>query len=117
MRRNILTAFFLAVLFGFTGCHDAGHDGVYAGTLVMRNDAAATDDVWYAYASPSSQPEWGNDLLAGETLYPGDELVLAVDDCDRYYDLRVEYAYGSVVETSGVWVPCDATTVVTFTDY
>lgn len=110
-------AVLLLPLLFFSGCHDA-HDAppVYPGTLIITNSAFSGDDIWYAYATPSSSSSWGEDLLGGETLYPGDSLVLDVYECDRYYDVRVDYAYGTVVEEYGVWVPCDAMTEVIFND-
>ena len=101
----------------FSGCHDAHKEPLfYPATLIITNSLYATDDIWYAYVTPSSSGSWGEDLLGGETLYPGDSLVLDIYDCDRYYDLRVDYSYGTVLEQYGVWVPCDATTEAIFTD-
>ena len=113
----LATMLLLPLLF-LSGCHDA-HDAppVYPGTLIITNSTYSGDDIWYAYATPSSSSSWGDDLLGTQTLYPGDSLVLDVYECDRYYDIRVDYAYGTVLEEYGVWVPCDATTEITFSDY
>lgn len=101
------------------GCHGTHHYDSYASnTLVMQNDIDAIGDVWYAYVTPSESTSWGEDLLGNGILQPGDDLVLDVYECNRYYDIRIEYDNaGPVVEQYDVWLPCDTTTVMTFSDW
>jgi len=108
----------LPLLFG--GCHSS-NDTVYyySNTLHIQNDPASIGDIWYAYVSPAGSSSWGSDLLGIDVLQPGDEMVIDVYDCDRYYDIRVEYdaGLGATIEKLGVWLPCNATTTVTFIDW
>jgi hypothetical protein len=96
-------------------------DGYVPARLIIQNDPASFGDIWYVYAVPSTWNDWGNDLLGGDVLYPGDELHLDIFDCDRYYDIKVVYHYGDGSEYSpdpeyDVWVPCRADTLVPFID-
>ena len=104
----------------FSGCfvyvHEEPCPSCAAGTLIIRNDAYAYGSIWYAYAVPSSWSSWGGDLLGESLLQPGDELIVDVFECGRYYDFRVEYDHGLVIEKEGVWLPCDAVTIVPFID-
>ncbi|WP_345971972.1 hypothetical protein [Sulfurimonas diazotrophicus] len=86
-------------------------------TLVIHNDETSWGSIWYAYAAPSLASSWGEELLGADVLYPGDDLVVDIYECDQNYDIRVEYEDGYVVERTGVWVPCDMTTYTIFTDY
>jgi hypothetical protein len=106
-----------ALLLG--GCHSTDHHDYYvSNTLVIQNDYNAIGDIWYAYVTPSAASSWGPDLLGNEILQPGDELVVDVYDCDRHYDIRVEYDDGNfVIEKHDVWLPCDTTTFVPFIDW
>ena len=101
------------------GCHDTTYYDTYpSATLVIQNDPAAIGDIWYAYVTPSDATTWGDDLLGNDVLQPGDELLLDVASCDRYYDIRIEYDNaGPVIEQYNVWLPCGITTVVTFNDW
>lgn len=107
----------LPLLFG--GCHSTHHHDYYvSNTLVIQNDFHSVGDIWYAYATPSGASSWGPDLLGSEMLQPGDELVVDVYDCNRYYDIRVEYDNGGpIIEKYDVWLPCDTTTFVSFIDW
>ena len=100
----------------FVVMHDDYYDPYQPNTLIIKNDDFAYGSIWYAYVSPSSSPYWGDDLLGENTLYPGDELQLEVYECDRYYDILVEYDHGLVLEQDSVWLPCYTTTIVPFTD-
>ena len=106
----------LALLFG--GCHGTHHDYYDPNTLVIGNDPASVGDIWYAYVTPSTSSSWGADLLGNEVLQPGDELVVDVYDCNGYYDIRVEYDDGRlIIEQYDVWLPCNRTTFVSFSDW
>jgi hypothetical protein len=100
-----------------TGCVFYADDDDYVpARLIIQNDLASFGDIWYAYAVPSTSSTWGNDLLGGDELWPGDELHINIFDCDRYYDIQVEYDHGLIIEKYDVWVPCRATTLVSFID-
>jgi hypothetical protein len=105
----------------FSGCLIIYHDDdrYDPNTLVIQNDFDSVGDIWYAYITPSASGTWGRDLLEGDILQPGDELVVDVYDCNRYYDIRVEYddSVGPVVEEYDVWLPCNTTTIVPFIDW
>ncbi|MBD3800928.1 MAG: hypothetical protein IE886_05655 [Campylobacterales bacterium] len=83
-------------------------------TLVIHNDIDSWGDIWYAYAAPSTASSWGNELLGADVLYPGDDLVVDIYECDHNYDISVEYDDGTVIEDWGVWIPCGVTTYVTY---
>jgi hypothetical protein len=91
-------------------------DGYVPARLIIQNDPESFGDIWYAYAVPSTSIHWGNDLLGGDELWPGEELHLDIFDCDRYYDIQVEYDDGLVIEKYDIWVPCRADTLVPFID-
>jgi predicted RNA-binding protein associated with RNAse of E/G family len=107
----------LPLLFG--GCHVTHHHDYYEpNTLVIQNDTHSIGDIWYAYVAPSAASSWGPDLLGNEVLQPGDELVVDVFECNRHYDIRVEYDNGGpIIEQYDVWLPCDTTTYVSFIDW
>ncbi|MHC3994776.1 hypothetical protein ACXWTF_08085 [Thiomicrolovo sp. ZZH C-3] len=125
MKRNKLLlrlAMLLLPLWLLSGCFIYVEDNdphiPYApATLVMHNDETSWGRIFYAYAAPSLASSWGEDLLGTDVLYPGEDLVVDIYECDQYYDLRVEYEDGYVTETLGVWMPCDTTVYATFTDY
>jgi len=100
-----------------SGCRVSHHDA--PNTLVIQNDFDSVGDIWYAYVTPAASTSWGSDLLGGDVLFPGDELFVDVYDCDRYYDVRVEYddTVGPVVEQYDVWLPCNTTTLLSFRDW
>jgi len=109
--KRLLLAFLPALL--LTGCFYYVHDDSYfQAELKIYNDIDSSGNIWYVYAVPSTWNDWGNDLLRGDTLYPGDSLVIDIFDCDRHYDIRVEYDHGLVIEEYDIWVPCRATTIV-----
>jgi hypothetical protein len=104
----------------FSGCFIIYHDNAYdPNTLVIQNDFDAVGDIWYAYITPSASATWGPDLLRGDMLQPGDELIVDVYNCNRYYDIRVEYddGVGPMVEKYDIWLPCNTTTIVSFIDW
>jgi len=111
---------FVLPLVLLSGCYVSGHDGCgscgVSGTLVVHNAETAYGEIWYAYTAPSSSDTWGEELLQDAVLYPGDDLIVDMYSCDRYYDIRVEYDHGLVIEKEGIWLPCDAVTHVTFSD-
>jgi hypothetical protein len=118
--RTLAGGLALALPLFFGGCHSTHHDDPYfPNTLVIQNDYDSVGDIWYAYVTPSTATTWGPDLLGGDILLPGDELVVDIYDCDRYYDIRVEYddGVGPVVEEYDVWLPCNTTTIVPFIDW
>lgn len=119
-RRTLLRlAAFLLPAMLLSGCFVYVHDACDAcrpATLIVRNDPYAYGNIWYAYAVPSYDESWGEDLLDDAVLYPGDELIVDVYTCDRYYDLRAEYDHGLIIEKEGIWLPCGMTTVVSFID-
>jgi len=110
----------LTPLWLLSGCFVYVHNDpavVYSpATLVIHNDESSYGTILYAYAAPSLSSSWGEELLGSDVLYPGDDLVVDIYECDQYYDLRVEYDDGLVIEKTGVWLPCDTTTVALFTD-
>ncbi|MEJ2500958.1 MAG: hypothetical protein P8Y65_07530 [Campylobacterales bacterium] len=113
--RRLFLFMFPALL--LTGCvFYVEDDGYVPARLIIQNDPASFGDIWYVYAVPSTWNDWGNDLLGGDVLYPGDELHLDIFDCDRYYDIQVEYDDGLVIEKYDIWVPCRADTLVPFID-
>lgn len=114
--RQILLAFLPALL--LTGCAFYVEGDDYApARLIIQNDPESIGDIWYAYAVPSTSSTWGSDLLGGDVLWPGDELHLDIFDCNRYYDIRVDYYdHEYFIEKHDVWVPCRTTTVVSFLD-
>jgi len=113
--KQVAAGLALALLFG--GCQSTDTVVYYEpNTLVIQNDPLAGGDIWSAYVTPSGASTWGSDLLGIDVLWPGDELVVDVYDCNRFYDIRVEYDWGLVIDEYDVWLPCNATTYVTFTD-
>lgn len=120
MRSNqLLTGVVLAFSLLFSGCMGVYYEEYYEpNTLVVKNDYDAAGNIWSVYVTPSSAPSWGSDLLGGDILQPGDELLVDIYDCDRYYDIRVEYdGFGPAVEAYDVWLPCRTTTIVPFMDW
>jgi hypothetical protein len=104
----------------FSGCHSSTYhyeEPYGPNTLVIQNDRSSVGEIWYAYVTPSSAGTWGPDLLGSEILYPGEELVMDVYECNRYYDIRVAYEYGPVIEQYDVWLSCDTTSIVSFSDW
>jgi len=101
----------LTLLFG--GCHSSED---YPNTLVIQNDIASSGDIWFVYVTPAGAP-WGDNLLGLDVLQRGDQLIVDVYDCDRYYDISVEYDWGYTIDKYDVWLPCNATTTVTFIDW
>jgi len=99
----------------FLGCRSSAEVVYYPNTLHIQNDIASNFDIWSAYVTPSGSSTWGSDLLGLDVLWPGDELVIDVYDCDRFYDIRVVYDNGvtEIIEYD-VWLPCNTSTYVTF---
>ena len=105
----------MALLSGcFVYVHDDGCSTCYPNTLYLQNSDYSYYAIEYAYVAPSDSATWGSDLLGNDVLYPGEEIVLDVYECDRYYDIRVEYEDGTAVEKDGIFLPCDTMTVVGF---
>lgn len=64
------------------------------------------------YASPSTQPNWGQDRLGAEVIQPGaDHVVRLPADGNCVYDLRFVYQGGRAEERRGLNT-CDVTDVV-----
>ena len=120
MRRalRLFAAVLLSVLL-LAGCYETANEPDYTlqGLLVVHNSDAATDEITRVYVTDASSGTWGPNYLVGQVLYPGDSLLLDIYSCDRYYDMRIQYALGAVVEEYGVLLPCDMTTEMTFIDY
>lgn len=118
LKKHLFHALLLALPLLFSGCFVSVHDDPYdPNTLVIENDFDALGDIWYAYVTPSSATSWGPELLGPDALQPGDELIVDIYDCNRYYDLRVEYDHGLVIEEYELWLPCRTTTIVPFRDW
>lgn len=101
-----------------TGCpFYSSSSTVYPNTLLIENHSSSFDDIWYAYLTPSDALTWGDDLLGVDILQPGEYITIDVYDCNNYYDIRVEYEGGLIVEEYDIWLPCNTTTIVPFTDY
>lgn len=103
-----------------SGCPDHYHhyyEPVVPNTLVLENHASSYGDILYAYVSPSTSGIWGSDRLGWNVLNPGDQLVLDVYDCNRRYDIMVEYDSGLRLVEPDQWLPCNTTTIVSFVDY
>jgi len=100
----------------FLGCRSSAEVVYYPNTLHIQNDSTSFSNIWSVYVTPAGAP-WGTDLLGVDILQPGDELVVDVYDCDRYYDIRVEYDNGGpIYEDYDVWLPCNTSTYMTYID-
>lgn len=117
---HLLHAAAMAVALLFSGCLIIYRSDSYApNTLIVQNDFDAVGSIWYLYLTPSTSSTWGPDLLGGDILQPGDELIVDLYSCNRHYDIRVAYDddAGPVVEERDVWLPCRTTTIVSFIDW
>src|SRR5262245_63046115 len=56
------------------------------GSLTIRNDSSY--GIYSLQLSPYDHPDWGQDLLAGDPLLPGEGGKVPVFDCQKY-DLRM----------------------------
>ncbi|MCK5785651.1 MAG: hypothetical protein KAH54_03725 [Candidatus Sabulitectum sp.] len=81
---------------------DWGTDEV---TVTIENDLGDWI-IWYAYCSPSSDSEWGEDRLGTELLEQGESVSFEVMSGD-YYDFMVEDEDGDVYTLLDEWVDED----------
>jgi len=117
MKNRVLLYFFTPLIaLSMSGCFWF-HDDDDPATLVIENRLDAVADIRYAYVTPSSWYTWGDELLGYNVLEPGDRLILNVHDCNRYYDIRVEYDGGPILEEHDLWLECDTTTYASFRDW
>lgn len=119
IKKSAAAALLLCVALLFGGCpgHHSHNEPVIPNTLVIENHASSLGNMLYVYVSPSTSPIWSVDLLGMDILQPGEQLIMDVYDCNRRYDIMVEYGSGLIVIEPERWLPCNTTTVVSFVDY
>ncbi|WP_339744953.1 hypothetical protein [uncultured Maricaulis sp.] len=75
----------------------ASAQSVFSEVTIYNGSGAAITAV---YAGPSSQPEWGYNTLDVAQVWPGDDLIVTMnnDTGECLYDLRYDFADGDVYE-------------------
>lgn len=82
-RTLLALAFAVALMTWSTGCVISGGED---SSLTVYNES---DYVLVSIQlSPVGASSWGENVLHGDVLYPGEELTVSFIDCD-YYDVRV----------------------------
>ncbi|MEZ0396578.1 MAG: hypothetical protein ABWK53_09150, partial [Anaerolineales bacterium] len=76
-----------------------GGGGIGGGdaTLTIINNSGVT--IFYAYVSPSSSPNWGEDVLGAYTIENGGSFVVS-GIVPGVYDLKVEDSNHNIIETA-----------------
>ncbi len=73
--------------------------------ITIYNDLGSYD-IYFIYASPSWDDDWGNDMLGSEILYPDESWTFRVEG-DDYYDIYCEDEDGDTYTLYEVWVDYD----------
>lgn len=85
MRNFLASVVAAAALAGCTASSDP--DYIADASLLVINESDYT--IFEIYLTEVDNPSWGPNLLAGDVLYPGEELLLGVE-CDYYDALLVD---------------------------
>ncbi len=114
-RKKLLLALLVLSLsvFIFAGCGGGGDlvddestsssdEEVYSQDFTLVNKTGV--EIYGVYLSPSTAEEWGDDLLASNTLADGasTEIVFNSDVDEQYWDLAVEDAEGEAIQWSEI---------------
>ncbi|ONG50034.1 hypothetical protein BKE38_19805 [Pseudoroseomonas deserti] len=70
--------------------------------MALRLENRGGRPITLAFATPSGQPDWGQDLLLGRTLRAGARQSLALPPGPCLYDVKVIFADGAVQEARGL---------------
>jgi hypothetical protein len=59
---------------------------------------ASTHTIAHFYTGPTSSDDWGDDLLSGATIVPGEQGTVTINAEDCTYDMRFETEDGGELE-------------------
>lgn len=84
------------------------------GEIEIANQTASTS-IWYVYISPSSDPDWGPDLLGSTILYPGYSISWTATT--GYWDIMFEDENGYDYTFMNEYIYAETTHTFNFVDY
>jgi len=83
------------------------------GEIEIVNQTASTS-IWYVYISPSSDPDWGPDLLGTQILYPGYSISWIATT--GYWDIKFVDENGYPYTFMNELITAETTNTYTFVD-
>ena len=74
--------------------------------ITVKN-ATTTDSVWYLYIAPSSNSNWGSDILGDNIITPGASRGFTLtNSCNKNHDFKAVFSLGAVVTKYDEYVEC-----------
>tara|TARA_R110002096_G_scaffold82110_14_gene191026 strand:+ start:1531 stop:1881 length:351 start_codon:yes stop_codon:yes gene_type:complete len=88
---------YAAALVGAVAISAAAYAQAVSSTFTISN--ASGSDLVAIYAGPSTDPDWGHNILT-DTVYNGEDFVVTLNDPygQCYWDIRYDFADGDVFE-------------------